>query len=131
MIAVAERIKNSQEYYFSKKLREIAAKNAQGADIINLGIGSPDGQPPQSVIEKLTAFAQKHNTHGYQPYKGIPALREAYAGWYDQHFEVKLNPETQILPLIGSKEGIIHISMTYLQEGDEVLVPDPGYPAYA
>ncbi len=131
MITVADRIAGVEEYYFSKKLREIAQLRAQGKDIINLGIGSPDLKPADSVIKALNQTAQHDNVHGYQSYKGIPALRQAFASWYKKYYSVELNPETEILPLIGSKEGIMHISMTYLNPGDEVLVPNPGYPAYA
>jgi LL-diaminopimelate aminotransferase len=130
MISTADRIKGVDEYYFSKKLREIAQLRAQGKDIINLGIGSPDLAPAPSVIAALNEYSVKESVHGYQPYKGVPALREAFADWYKQYYNVILNPETEILPLIGSKEGIMHISMTYLNPGDEVLVPNPGYPAY-
>ncbi len=131
MIQTANRLGNVQEYYFSKKLREIAELNTSGYDILNLGIGSPDRAPAPSVIERLNAEAEKENTHGYQSYKGSPLMRRAFADWYKKFFGVELNPETEILPLIGSKEGIFHISMTYLNEGDEVLVPNPGYPSYA
>ncbi|MEQ9164969.1 MAG: aminotransferase class I/II-fold pyridoxal phosphate-dependent enzyme [Fulvivirga sp.] len=131
MITIADRITGVEEYYFSKKLREIAQLRAEGKDIINLGIGSPDLKPADSVIDKLKNTAEKDNVHGYQSYKGTPALRSAFAAWYKKYYQVDLNPETEILPLIGSKEGIIHISMTYLNPGDEVLVPNPGYPAYA
>jgi LL-diaminopimelate aminotransferase len=131
MITIADRITGVEEYYFSKKLREIAQLRAEGKDIINLGIGSPDLKPADSVIDKLKNTAEKDNVHGYQSYKGTPALRSAFAAWYKKYYQVDLNPETEILPLIGSKEGIIHISMTYLNLGDEVLVPNPGYPAYA
>ncbi|MEQ8475310.1 aminotransferase class I/II-fold pyridoxal phosphate-dependent enzyme [Fulvivirga sp.] len=131
MITIADRISGVEEYYFSKKLREIAQLRAEGKDIINLGIGSPDLKPADSVIDKLKNTAEKDNVHGYQSYKGTPALRNAFAAWYKKYYQVDLNPETEILPLIGSKEGIIHISMTYLNPGDEVLVPNPGYPAYA
>lgn len=131
MIHTASRLGHVQEYYFSKKLREIAGMNKQGMNILNLGIGSPDGKPANAVMELLTAEAQKETTHGYQSYKGIPQLRGAFADWYSKYFNVVLNSETEVLPLIGSKEGIFHISMTYLEEGDEVLVPNPGYPIYA
>jgi aspartate/methionine/tyrosine aminotransferase len=130
MIATANRLGKVEEYYFSKKLRQIAELNAQGHDILNLGIGSPDRMPAQSVVAKLGAEALKDNVHGYQSYKGIPQLRKAFAAWYARYFNVTLNPDTEILPLIGSKEGIFHISMTYLNPGDEVLVPNPGYPSY-
>jgi LL-diaminopimelate aminotransferase len=130
MISIADRIKGVDEYYFSKKLREIAQLRAQGKDIINLGIGSPDLAPAPNVIAALNEYAEKETTHGYQSYKGAQALRNAFAKWYQQYYDVTLNAETEILPLIGSKEGIMHISMTYLNPGDEVLVPNPGYPAY-
>lgn len=102
-----------------------------GAEIINLGIGSPDLPPATNVINKLSEAAGMHNTHGYQSYNGIPALRQAFADWYLKYFHITLNPENEILPLIGSKEGIMHISMAFVNEGDEVLVPNPGYPTYA
>ncbi|MEQ9229728.1 MAG: aminotransferase class I/II-fold pyridoxal phosphate-dependent enzyme, partial [Cyclobacteriaceae bacterium] len=122
MIQTANRLGNVEEYYFSKKLREIAELNASGYDILNLGIGSPDRAPAEAVVNKLHEEASKENTHGYQSYKGSPLMRRAFADWYKKFFGVELNPETEILPLIGSKEGIFHISMTYLNEGDEVLV---------
>ncbi|MTI22110.1 aminotransferase class I/II-fold pyridoxal phosphate-dependent enzyme [Fulvivirga sp. RKSG066] len=131
MIKPADRLNAIQEYYFSQKLREIAQLKATGKDIINLGIGSPDLPPPKKVIHRLATSASEPGNHGYQSYKGIPGLREAYAEWYKRSYHVKLNAETEILPLIGSKEGIVHISMTYLQAGDVALVPNPGYPAYA
>ena len=131
MIKTADRINFVEEYYFSKKLREIANLNKAGKDIINLGIGSPDLAPSDQVIESLKTYAEDPNGHGYQNYKGIPLLREKIAEWYNKYYQVNLDPENEILPLIGSKEGIMHISMTYLQAGDEVLVPDPGYPAYS
>lgn len=131
MIATASRLGNVQEYYFSTKLRQIAELNKKGSDILNLGIGSPDRAPDSAVVQKLQEEAAKESTHAYQSYKGIPQLRQAFAEWYDTYYKVSLNPETEILPLIGSKEGIFHISMTYLDVGDEVLVPNPGYPTYA
>ena len=130
-IDVAKRLQHTEEYYFSKKLREIDEMNKNGAQVINLGIGSPDLPPHPEVIKTLQEQAALPNTHGYQNYKGIPVLRQAMADWYDRYYGVNLNPNTEILPLIGSKEGIVHICMTYLQEGDEALVPNPGYPAYA
>lgn len=129
-IQVAKRLQHTEEYYFSKKLREIDEMNKAGAQVINLGIGSPDLPPHPEVINELKEQASLPNTHGYQSYKGAPALRQAMTGWYAQYYQVDLDPNTQILPLIGSKEGIVHICMTYLQEGDEVLIPNPGYPAY-
>lgn len=130
-IEVAKRLQHTEEYYFSKKLREIDALNQAGANVLNLGIGSPDLPPHPSVIDTLVEYASKPTTHAYQSYRGVPALRQAIAAWYDTHYGVSLNPDTQVLPLIGSKEGIVHICMTYLQEGDSVLVPNPGYPTYA
>lgn len=130
-IQVAKRLEQTQEYYFSKKLREIDALNKAGKQIINLGIGSPDLPPHLEVIKVLTEEAAKPNTHGYQSYKGSPILREAISSWYKKYYDVTLDANTEVLPLIGSKEGIVHICMTYLQEGDEVLIPNPGYPAYA
>ncbi|SUJ03332.1 LL-diaminopimelate aminotransferase [Sphingobacterium spiritivorum] len=130
-INVAKRLQQTEEYYFSKKLREIDELNKSGARVINLGIGSPDLPPHPEVIQTLHEQASLPNTHGYQNYKGSPVLRKAIADWYERYYRVSLNPEKEVLPLIGSKEGIVHICMTYLQEGDEVLIPNPGYPAYA
>ncbi|MNI24515.1 LL-diaminopimelate aminotransferase [compost metagenome] len=130
-IDVAKRLQHTEEYYFSKKLREIDELNKQGARVINLGIGSPDLPPHPEVIETLNTNAQLPNVHGYQNYKGAPALRQAVADWYQRYYKATFNPNTEILPLIGSKEGIVHICMTYLQEGDQALIPNPGYPAYA
>lgn len=129
-LQVAKRLQQTEEYYFSKKLREIDEMNKAGAKVINLGIGSPDLPPHASVIAALHEYAQKPDTHAYQGYKGIPALRKAMADWYQRYYGVSLDPEKEVLPLIGSKEGIMHICMTYLQEGDEALVPNPGYPTY-
>lgn len=128
---VAKRLQGIGEYYFSAKLREIDMLNRQGKNIINLGIGSPDLPPHPDVISVLYEEAKKPNVHGYQNYKGSPALRKAFADWYKKWYEVTLDAETEILPLIGSKEGIMHICMTYLNEGDAALVPDPGYPTYS
>ena len=130
MIIPAQRVNSINEYYFSHKLREIASRNASGEDIINLGIGNPDLLPSDSTIETLQVEILKSDAHGYQPYKGIDELRNAFSGWYKSKFKVDLNPETEILPLIGSKEGILHISMAFLNPGDTVLIPDPGYPTY-
>ncbi|MDR5589515.1 pyridoxal phosphate-dependent aminotransferase [Christiangramia sp. SM2212] len=127
----AKRLDTVQEYYFSKKLREVADLRAQGKDIINLGIGSPDLAPPASVIEALNNALNDNGAHQYQPYKGIKELRDAIADFYQRYYALKLNPETEILPLMGSKEGIMHISMAFLNPGDEVLLPDPGYPTYS
>lgn len=127
----ATRLEGIGEYYFSQKLREIAQLNADGKNIINLGIGSPDLPPHPDVIKVLQDEAAKPGTHAYQGYKGVPALRNAFANWYKRWYAVSLDPETEILPLIGSKEGIMHICMTYLNNGDKVLVPNPGYPTYS
>lgn len=131
MIKAASRTGLVSEYYFSTKLAEIARMRQQGIDVINLGIGSPDMPPADNVIGELGRSASGSGNHGYQSYRGIPALRGAFAAWYMKYFRVALDPETEILPLIGSKEGIMHISMAFLDHGDEVLVPDPGYPAYS
>src|SRR5215213_7488787 len=127
---VAGRLNGIGEYYFSQKLREIEELNKNGEPIINLGIGSPDMPPPPEVIKVLQDESAKSNVHAYQSYKGVPALRKAIAGWYQKSYGVEVNADTEVLPLIGSKEGIMHISMAYLNEGDEVLVPNPGYPTY-
>lgn len=126
----AKRLSGIGEYYFSQKLREIELLNQQGKNIINLGIGSPDLPPHTSVIEVLQMEAAKPNTHAYQSYKGSPILRSAIADWYQKWYQVDLNVDTEILPIIGSKEGIMHVCMTYLNEGDYVLIPNPGYPTY-
>lgn len=130
-IQVAKRLQGTQEYYFSKKLREIDELNKLGKQVINLGIGSPDLPPHPDVIKVLHEQSALPNTHAYQNYKGSPVLREAIATWYQKYYNVDLNPDTEVLPLIGSKEGIVHICMTYLQEGDKVLIPNPGYPTYS
>lgn len=129
-IQIADRLKQTEEYYFSKKLREIEELNRAGKEVLNLGIGSPDMNPPSAAIETLIREVQKTGNHGYQNYKGILPLREAIASWYKQYYQVDLNPDTNILPLMGSKEGIMHVCMTYLQDGDECLIPNPGYPTY-
>jgi len=131
MIAFAKRIANVEEYYFSKKLAEVRKLDSPDYPTINLGIGSPDQAPSAATIEALVTTARKPGSHGYQNYKGIPALRQAIAGFNDRTYGVKLDPETMILPLMGSKEGIMHIMMAFVDEGDEVLIPDPGYPTYA
>lgn len=126
----AERISNVKEYYFSVKLKEIAALNAKGADIINLGIGSPDLPPCEAAVDALCGCARRADSHGYQPYVGMPELRNAFAGFYRSKYRVVLDPGCEILPLTGSKEGIMHISMAFVNKGDGVLVPNPGYPTY-
>jgi aspartate/methionine/tyrosine aminotransferase len=129
-IQVAERLQGVGEYYFSQKLREIEQLNKTGIPVINLGIGSPDMPPHPFVIETLAAETAKANVHGYQSYKGVQTLRNGFAQWYKKWYSVDLNADTEILPLIGSKEGIMHICMTYINKGDVVLVPNPGYPTY-
>ncbi|AVR45499.1 aminotransferase [Christiangramia fulva] len=127
----ADRLGEVQEYYFSKKLREVAELRKQGKPVINLGIGSPDLAPPVEVIEALNEALTSNNAHQYQPYKGINELREEIANFYDHFYGVSLDPENEILPLMGSKEGIMHISMAFLNKDDEVLLPNPGYPTYS
>lgn len=129
-IEVADRLTGIGEYYFSQKLREIEQLNKSGEPVINLGIGSPDLPPHKDVIKTLQDESLKPNVHGYQNYKGIPALRQAISNWYKKWYGVDLSADTEVLPLIGSKEGIMHISMAYLNKGDEVLIPNPGYPTY-
>lgn len=129
-ITPANRVHSVSEYYFSKKLKEVAQMNAEGKNVINLGVGSPDLPPSQQAINVLCDEAQKPDTHGYQPYVGIPELRKGFASWYKTWFNVTLDPQTEIQPLIGSKEGILHISLAFLNPGDGVLVPNPGYPTY-
>ncbi|OPZ17962.1 MAG: LL-diaminopimelate aminotransferase [Bacteroidetes bacterium ADurb.BinA245] len=126
----SNRLNGIGEYYFSQKLRDIEALNKAGKSVINLGIGSPDLPPHSSVITTLQEVASKPDTHTYQSYKGAAVLRNAIGNWYQKWYGVSLDPQTEILPLMGSKEGILHICMTYLNEGDEVLVPNPGYPTY-
>ena len=126
----ADRTGKVQEYYFSQKLAQLDRMRKEGADIINLGIGSPDQPPSDNTIAALISEAGKTTSHGYQSYTGIAALRKAFADWYKKYFHVVLNPDNEILPLMGSKEGIMHISMAFVNPGDEVLIPDPGYPTY-
>ena len=130
MIERAQRLQQVEEYYFSKKLKEVALLKAAGKPIINLGIGSPDLPPSQRVLSALSESIHDDKAHQYQSYQGLPELREGMATFYREQFEVSLSPKTEILPLIGSKEGIMHISMAFLNEGDEVLIPNPGYPTY-
>ncbi|MBL7857866.1 MAG: aminotransferase class I/II-fold pyridoxal phosphate-dependent enzyme [Cyclobacteriaceae bacterium] len=131
MIQTANRIANVEEYYFSKKLAEVRSLDSPELRVINLGIGSPDQAPSDSSIDALIASAKNPANHGYQNYKGIPQLRKAIAEFNQRIYGTDLNPETMILPLMGSKEGIMHISMAFLNEGDEVLIPNPGYPTYS
>jgi aspartate/methionine/tyrosine aminotransferase len=130
-ITTANRINSVEEYYFSKKLTEVRGLDTPELRVINLGIGSPDQAPSKNTIDALIASAQNSANHGYQNYKGIPQLRKAIADFSSRVYNTSLNPETDILPLMGSKEGIMHISMAFVNEGEEVLIPDPGYPTYS
>lgn len=130
LIKPADRLSLVQEYYFSRKLKEVAQLNAEGKDIISLAIGSPDMPPSQQTIDKLCEVAQQPTAHGYQPTMGTPELREAMAGFYQRAYGVNIDPKTEVLPLIGSKEGILHTTLALVNPGDEVLVPNPGYPTY-
>ena len=130
MIKAAKRLDTVQEYYFSKKLREVRGLAAAGKPIINMGIGSPDLQPPAKVLAAISSSLEDATAHKYQSYQGLPELREAIATFYQNKFAVVPNPEDEVLPLMGSKEGIMHISMAFLNEGDKVLIPNPGYPTY-
>lgn len=129
-VETAQRIHSVKEYYFSTKLREVAQLRKEGKPIINLGIGSPDLPPHVTVREKMASEISKSEGHGYQSYTGIPELREAFSRWYQRKYSVAIHADEEVLPLIGSKEGIMHISMSFLNPGDEVLVPNPGYPTY-
>ncbi|WP_010521458.1 pyridoxal phosphate-dependent aminotransferase [Aquimarina agarivorans] len=129
-IVTAKRLETVEEYYFSKKLREVRTLALQGKPIINMAIGSPDLEPPATVIKAITEAVLVNGAHKYQSYQGLPQLRKAIVDFYEQHYGVSLNMETEVLPLMGSKEGIMHISMAYLNEGDAVLIPNPGYPTY-
>ena len=136
IIQPAKRTESVQEYYFSRKLKEIAQMNDDRAQrgeapVINLGIGSPDGMPPSEAIEALCESAQQPGNHAYQSYVGLPELRQAFADWYSRWYGVELDPAKEIQPLVGSKEGILLISLAFLNAGDKVLVPDPGYPTYS
>lgn len=129
-IRPADRLADVTEYYFSRKLKEVAAMNAEGKDVISLAIGSPDMPPSPETVETLCQEAQKPTAHGYQPTMGIPELRQAMSGFYKRWYGVDLNPNSEIQPLIGSKEGILHVTLAFVNVGDEVLVPNPGYPTY-
>ena len=129
-IKPADRLASVSEYYFSKKLKEVAQMNAEGKDVISLGIGSPDMPPSESTIQTLCDAARNPDGHGYQPYVGIPELRRGFAGWYKRWYDVELDPNTEIQPLIGSKEGILHVTLAFVNPGEQVLVPNPGYPTY-
>ena len=126
----ADRVSAVQEYYFSRKLKEVARMNAEGKDIISLAIGSPDMPPSQQTIDKLCEVARRPDAHGYQPTMGTPELRQAMATFYRTWYGVELDPQTEIQPLIGSKEGILHVTLAFCNPGDQVLVPNPGYPTY-
>ena len=131
LIEPSSRIEGLEEYYFSVKLKQIREMNITGELVINLGIGSPDLAPDINVIAELGQAAGDSKAHGYQPYQGIPELRKAFSAWYSRSYGVELDPDNQILPLFGSKEGLMHIAMSFLSPGDAALVPDPGYPAYS
>ena len=126
----AERLNLVQEYYFSRKLREVAEMNAAGKNVISLGVGSPDNMPSKEAIQTLCDNARKDDAHGYMPTVGIPQLREAMAKWYKRWYDVDLDPKSEIQPLIGSKEGILHVTLAFVNPGEQVLVPNPGYPTY-
>ena len=130
MIKPAERVNTVQEYYFSRKLKEVARLNAEGQDIISLAIGSPDMPPSEQTVEKLCEGARRPDAHGYQPTAGLPELRKAMAGFYQRTYGVEVDPATELQPIIGSKEGIMYVTLAFCNPGDEVLVPDPGYPTY-
>lgn len=130
MIKVAERLNHIEEYYFSKKLREVKKLEMEGKPIINMGIGSPDILPPKKISESLEKSLNHKNAHRYQSYKGTDLLRKSIKNFYKSNYNVELNSDNNILPLLGSKEGIMHISLAFLNPGDEVLIPDPGYPTY-
>lgn len=129
-IQPADRLGSVSEYYFSRKLKEVAQMNAKGENVISLGIGSPDMPPSEATIKTLCENAVRADVHGYQPCAGIPELRSAFAAWYKKWYDVELNPDTEIQPLIGSKEGILHVTLAFVNVGDAVLVPNPGYPTY-
>ena len=129
-IQPADRVSAVQEYYFSRKLKEVAKLNAAGENIISLAIGSPDMPPSPQTINKLCEVAHQSNAHGYQPTMGTPELREAMANFYRKWYHVDLDPNTEIQPLIGSKEGILHVTLAFVNPGERVLVPNPGYPTY-
>ncbi len=131
MITYANRLQTVQEYYFSRKLREVRQLASEGNPIINMGIGSPDLQPPQSVIKAIQDSLTETGAHKYQSYQGLPEFRNAIANFYKNKYNVVVNPDNEILPLMGSKEGIMHISLAFLNEGDKVLIPNPGYPTYS
>ena len=130
-IRPSQRVENIKEYYFSTKLKEVAAMKAAGHDVISLGIGGPDRPPHKEVIDTMAVALQAPDNHGYQPHVGLPELRQAFAEWYRKWYGVELDPKSEIQPLIGSKEAVTHISLAFLNPGDGVLVPNPGYPTYS
>lgn len=129
-IQPAQRLESVSEYYFSRKLKEVAAMNAAGMQVISLGVGSPDMPPSEETVETLCTEAHNPDGHGYQPYVGIPELREAFSRFYKRWYGVELDPKSEIQPLIGSKEGILHVTLAFVNPGEQVLVPNPGYPTY-
>lgn len=129
-IVPASRLNSVSEYYFSRKLKEVAKMNAEGKNVISLGIGSPDLPPSQVTLQTMCEQTMRSDVHGYQPYVGIPELRKGFSDWYKQWYNVDLDPNTEIQPLIGSKEGILHVTLAFVNPGEEVLVPNPGYPTY-
>ena len=131
MIQIARRLNSVQEYYFSKKLREVRQLLAEGKPIINMGIGSPDLAPDETVIQAMIQGMNDAKAHEYQSYQGLPELRQGMADFYERQFGVTLNSQTEILPLMGSKEGIMYIALAFLNQGDQVLIPNPGYPTYS
>ena len=131
MIPQADRLQQVQEYYFSRKLREVRQLAAEGHPVINMGIGSPDLSPSPEDLQTLKDAVEEMGAHQYQSYQGLPELRQTIAAFYHRKFGVTLDPDSEVLPLMGSKEGIMHISMAFLNPGDRVLIPDPGYPTYA
>ena len=130
-ISPANRVNEIKEYWFAGKMREVARMNAEGLDVVSLGVGGPDRMPAAEVVETLCDYAHKEGNHTYQIASGIPALRQAMSRWYKRHYDVDLNPDTEILPLIGSKEGVLHVSLAFVNPGDKVLVPNPGYMTYS
>lgn len=130
-IRPSHRVEEMKEYWFAPKMREVARMNAEGADVVSLGVGGPDRMPALEVVETLCESARKPGNHTYQLAGGIPELREAMARWYKRHYGVDVDPVSEVLPLIGSKEGVLHISLAFLNPGDKVLVPNPGYMTYS
>ena len=130
MIQPAKRVQEVQEYYFSRKLKEVAKMNAEGKDIISLAIGSPDMPPSKQTVDKLCEVARLSSEHGYQPTIGTSELRTAMAGFYKRWYDVEIDAATEVQPLIGSKEGILHVTLAFVNPGEQVLVPNPGYPTY-